>query len=176
MYCTAKLCFTSGSTCILRVSVNCFSSVMDSVTNSNTLFFCLRWNCYRRMPAHPHYMGRLDVVSEGVHTHTHIYIIFFHRRNYQWRKREMLQLQSWERPSAFAHAPETAEPEAAARCTRALRPSPAEQNRGRGGGHGRGRGRVGQGAASATPAAGRVTVAADPHRKGRRRGISPSAG
>lgn len=77
MHCTAKLCFTSGSTCILRVSVKCLSFVMDSVTNSNTLLFCSRWNCYRRTPTRPHCMGRLHIVSEGIYTHAQTYLYYF---------------------------------------------------------------------------------------------------
>lgn len=79
MYCTAKLCFTSGSTCILRVSVKCSSFVMDSnykyLKVTNTLLFCLRWNCYRRTPTHPHCMGRLHSLGRYIHTHTHIFIL-----------------------------------------------------------------------------------------------------
>lgn len=76
MYCIAKLCFTSGSTCILRVSVKCFSFVMDSVTNSNTLFFCLLWNCYRT-PTRSHCMRRLHIVSEGIYRHACTYLFYF---------------------------------------------------------------------------------------------------
>lgn len=72
MYCTAKLCFTSGSTCILRVSVKCFSFVLDSVTNSNILFFCLRWNA--NTPSL--YWKTTHSLRRFVHTSMHIFILF----------------------------------------------------------------------------------------------------
>lgn len=49
---------------------------MDLVTNGNTLFFYLRWNCYRT-PTRPHCMGRLHVVSKGIYTHACTYLYYF---------------------------------------------------------------------------------------------------
>lgn len=140
-----------------------FSFLMDSVTNSNILYFCLRWNA--NTPSL--YWKTTYSLRRYIRTSMHIFILFSYTGEIiSGENAEVLQLKSWERPRAFAHAAETAEPEGAPRCTGALRPISAEQNGSRG--------RVGQGAGAASPAAGRVAVAADCHQKGRRSG-SPRA-